>query len=247
MSRIVQGTLQATVFGSAVALVMGFCACLDYDLNSWDSEEPPTPDPPVEGDDDDFVEPEDEDEQWEVEPLDHDPGVIIEEGDDDDFDEPEELPPCDETIQADWQWWGSMPFGYEDDPTDGNGLPYYDPGYTMVDYSTVSMPDQGHITSGYDKVYRAEFQVDTMPPALFLSMQSDDGMAFYLNGQLVGEWGGVWQEEGCVNDNAGCTESIIVAPVDVTSYLVYGRNVAAARVSNPVDNSYFEVYTECVE
>jgi hypothetical protein len=247
MSTIAHQTVRAAVLGLGAVFVLGFVACLDYDLNSWDSDEPPTPDPPELGDDDDTVE---DEEQWEVVPLDDDPGVIIEEvpsDDDDDFEEPDELPDCDETIEADWQWWGSMPFGHEEDPTDGNGLPYYDPNYTMVDYSTVSMPDQGHITSGYDKVYRAEFQVDTMPPALFLSMQSDDGLAFYLNGQLVGEWGGMWQEEGCVNDNAGCTESISVSPVDVTAYLQYGRNVASARVSNPVDNSYFEVYTECVE
>ena len=86
-----------------------------------------------------------------------------------------------------------------------------------------------------------------MPPALFLSMQSDDGMSFYLNGHQVGEWGYGWQEEGCVNDNAGCTESVNVAPVDVTSFLVVGTNTAAARVSNAVDNSYFEVFTECVD
>jgi hypothetical protein len=103
------------------------------------------------------------------------------------------------------------------------------------------------VPSGQDKVYRAEFIFDQMPPALFLSMQSDDGMSFYLNGQLVGHWGGAWQEEGCVNDNAGCLESVTVTPVDVTSYLQVGTNVAAARVSNPIDNSYFEVFTECVD
>ena len=227
----------------AALLLMGPQACLEYDLDSIGGPPPEQPDDPPE--DPPEEPPEDE---WVLDPDTPELDVPeVPEVDPPDDDPPEDLPDCDDTIMADWQWWGSMPFGHEDDPSDGNGVPFYELGYTMIDYSTVSMPDQGHVPSGYDKVYRATFEVNQMPPALFLSMQSDDGMAFWLNGQLVGSWGGGWQEEGCVNDNAGCTESFFVSPVDVTSYLVTGTNVAAARVSNAVDNSYFEVFTECVD
>lgn len=231
---------------AGILLVVGMVACLDYDLNRWGEEEIPE----AEVGDDDVTDPEvwhpeaagpgQPDIETEDPPEEDDPPEELPE-------EEEDLPDCEDTVMADWQWWGSMPFGHEDDLTDGNDRPFYDVNYTMVDYSTVSIPDQGHITSGYDKAYRATFWLDAIPPALFLSMQSDDGLAFYLNGELVGEWGGLWQEEGCVNDNAGCSVSITVPPVDVTDYLVVGNNVAAARVSNPVDNSYFEVYTECVD
>ena len=239
-------TFRTLITAGASLLVSGMISCLDYDLNHWGEEEPPAPE--IEVGDDDVADgydvepgPQGEAPEWpeEEEPVEDDPP--------EELPEEEDLPDCDETVMADWQWWGSMPFGHEDDLVDGYGRPFFDVDYTMVDYSTVSIPDQGHITSGYDKAYRAEFDLNQIPPALFLSMQSDDGMAFFLNGELVGEWGGTWQEEGCVNDNAGCTQSVVVPPVDVTDYLVVGRNVAAARVSNPVDNSYFEVYTECVD
>ncbi len=63
----------------------------------------------------------------------------------------------------------------------------------------------------------------------------------------VGQWGGGWQEEGCVNDEANCGETTEVAPVDVTALLVAGENTIAARVSNPVVNSYFSITPECIE
>ncbi len=242
--------LNVLMFASLLLIAMGVVVittgCMEYDLDSY--AEPPA-DPPEEPEEPDDPPDDPPDDEWVLDP--DEPILDVPEIEEDppvEEDPPEEdLPDCDDTIIADWQWWGSMPFGYEWDPTDGNGLPFYDPWYTMIDYSTVSMPDSGHVPSGYDKVYRATFEVNQMPPALFLSMQSDDGMSFFLNGHKVGEWGYGWQAEGCVNDNAGCSESVTVPPVDVTSFLVVGTNTAAARVSNAIDNSYFEVFTECVD
>jgi len=148
---------------------------------------------------------------------------------------------------ADWQWWGSQPFDHEDDPEDDAGRPFFATDYDMVGYSTVVLPDQGHMPPGTDRVYLAWFELGGEPPALFLSMQSDDGMAFWVNGQLLGEWGGGWQEEGCVNDDSNCSEYVIVDPIDIAPLLHEGWNVVAARVTNPIMNAWFDTYTECVD
>jgi len=111
----------------AMLAVVGMVACLDYDLNRWGEEEVPVPEA-EEGDDDDFTEPpgigdpdlvdmeHPEGEEEEPPPEEDDPP--------EELPEEEDLPDCEDTIMADWQWWGSMPFGHEEDLTDGNGLPF---------------------------------------------------------------------------------------------------------------------------
>jgi len=156
-----------------------------------------------------------------------------------------ELPPCSQATFPNWFWWGGQPFGEQDAATDSAGRPHWDMNFDMVGFSTVGLPDQGHSPPGTDRVYRAEFDLEFVPAVLYLWMQSDDGLWFWANGQLVGHWGGDWQEEGCVNDDAGCTESTVVVPVDISDYMVEGRNVVSARVSNPVNNAFFDIYVAC--
>ena len=159
--------------------------------------------------------------------------------------DPPPPPDCDDVVFPAWSWWGSMPFTTEADPTDGSGSPWYSPAFVQVDYSTVSLPDQ-NIPTGQDRVFRATFTLATLPPNLSLNLQSDDGLRVYVNGTAVGQWGGAWQEEGCVNDLAGCGTTESVEPVDVTGLLVAGENLVAARVSNPVVGSYFSITPECI-
>ncbi len=230
----------------AVLLPFVLSACSDYYLHTGLQPNPP----PLGQDEDD---PDDYDEPATLPGDPDDPGDPpdeidpLEEEQPEEPEEPEELPDCEDTIMAEWQWWGSLPFGYEEHPYDGMGRAFYEPDYQMIDYSTVGMPDQGHTPPGYDRVYRATFDLWGEPPALFLSMQSDDGMWFFVNGVEVGQWGGGWQEEGCVNDDANCEESITIDPIDISDLLVEGSNVVAARVTNAIDNTYFDVYTECVD
>lgn len=80
-----------------------------------------------------------------------------------------------------------------------------------------------------------------------MDLQSDDGLWLWVNGVAVGHWGGAWQEEGCVNDEARCSVTNTVAPVEVTDLLVAGDNLVAARVSNAVDASYFQLHARCEE
>lgn len=215
-----------TVFAAAVALLL--TGCSENALVALSSGvEPQLPgEGTTEGDDDDATDPT---------------------GDDPAGDNVDEYPPCEDTLDTfTWDWWASQGFTDEADPTDESGRPFYEPDAYMVGWHTIVMPVVD-IPPGHDMAFRAHFTIENLPPALFLSMQSDDGIWFWVNGTEVGHWGGDWQEEGCVNENAECTETTTVPPQDITDLLVPGDNVVAARVSNPVMNAWFEVLTECVE
>ncbi len=154
--------------------------------------------------------------------------------------------PCaDDPGPAAWTWWGSQPFAEEDGPSDGSGRAWYATDYEMVGWSTVSMPDSGHCPSGYDRVYRAWFDVSDVDHKFKFRLQSDDGIWLYVNGEYVGHWGGDWQEEGCVNDDAGCEVAVDVDPINITEYLHEGSNLVAARVSNAIDSHWFDLQWEC--
>jgi len=145
------------------------------------------------------------------------------------------------------QWWGSMPFSTEPDLTDPAGNPFYATTFDLKDWSTVANPDSGHTPSGYDKAYRVELTLAATGPEVWVDLQSDDGLWVYVNGASVGHWGGGWQQEGCVNDDANCLEYVYADPVQVTDHLHVGVNVLAVRVSNAIDQSYMGVRPRCVE
>ncbi len=230
---IVRSSLDRLVPLPVLAAVAGLvlAGCSESALRAL----PSPPDPPVQDD-----------------PVDD----VVTDGDDDDatdpWDDPGgdneiELPPCEDTLDtSEWDWWASQPFEEPEHPVDESGREFWEPEAWMVGWHTVVMPVQ-NIPPGTDEVFRATFTIETLPPKLYLSMQSDDGIAFWANGVQVGQWGGDWQEEGCVNDNANCSETTTVPPQDITDLLVEGENVVAARVSNAVMNAWFEVLTECVD
>lgn len=145
-----------------------------------------------------------------------------------------------------WSWWGSQPIAEEADPEDAAGHAFWDPAYDMVGWSTVVLPEH-NIPVGADRAYLAHFSLPTVPENVSFDLASDDGLWLWLNGTFVGHWGGEWQEEGCVNDDAGCVITVSVAAVDVTASVLPGDNVIAARVSNPVMDAWFDVQARCVE
>lgn len=155
--------------------------------------------------------------------------------------------PCDDVALESLTWWGSMPFSTEPDPADSAGRPFYAWDYEMRDWSTVSMPDSGHNPSGNDRAYRGVLSLPSVGERIFVDLQSDDGLWLWVNGLAVGHWGGDWQEEGCVNDEANCLATHAVDPVEVTAHLVAGENLFAARVSNAIEGSYFQLHARCVE
>lgn len=203
--------------------------CIDYGMHAWNDQGEPLPadtDLPV------------------------DDGARLDTGalDDTGWDDPidEEPVDCDGVDFGPWQWWGSQPFTTPDDPVDGSGRPFHAPDYDMVGWSTIAMPEQ-NVPSEHDKAFRATFELSEVPPDMHLELQSDDGLWVWVNGVEVGHWGGDWQEEGCVNENASCLEQVDVEPIDVTGLLVPGTNVVAARVSNAIDRSWLELVPFCQE
>ena len=88
---------------------------------------------------------------------------------------------------------------------------------------------------------------EQVPAGLSLDLQSDDGLWVYVNGTEIGHWGGSWQAEGCVNDNAWCGVTTQVDPVDITPWLNAGENLVAARVSNAIDGAWFELTVICAQ
>jgi len=155
------------------------------------------------------------------------------------------LPLCGEQLDLGWQWRASSPFDSEQGLVDTEGRSFWETDFLMNNWQQIALPDDGHIPAGSDRIYRSTFQLGTLPEALYLSVQSDDGLWLWLNGSALGHWGGDWQQEGCVNDDAGCAGSQDVAPIDVSNKLAAGANVLAARVSNPLVNGYFDLYPAC--
>jgi len=155
-------------------------------------------------------------------------------------------PTCADVVLEPWQWVGSPTFADAADPVDGAGTPFWDPTADSSGWDAVVLPDRA-IPIGEDRAYVGLFDLPEVPVNLSLNLQSDDGITVWINGVFVGQWGGDWQLEGCVNENAQCLVTIQVPPVDVTGLLHVGTNLVAARVSNPVQNAYFEIIPECVE
>lgn len=145
-----------------------------------------------------------------------------------------------------WAWTGSPAIVAQADPTDASGAPFWDPAFVEEGWLPAPLPDRSAAT-GADRAYRATFTLDALPGAVLVDLQSDDGIWLWINGAPVGHWGGDWQQEGCVNEDAECSVTVDVPPVDVTEWLVVGPNTIAGRVSNPVANSFFDVIPSCVE
>ncbi len=155
-------------------------------------------------------------------------------------------PTCADVTFEPWLWVGSPTFADAPDPVDGGDAPFWDLTADTSGWDAVTLPDRA-IPIGEDRAYVGLFDLTDLPVNLSLNLQSDDGITVWVNGVFVGQWGGDWQLEGCVNENAQCLVTIQVDPVDVTELVHVGTNVVAARVSNPVQNAYFEILPECVE
>jgi len=151
-----------------------------------------------------------------------------------------------EGIPVAWSWLARAPFPEEPDPVDALGVPFYEVGHDELGWSAVTLPDRS-VPVYHDRVYRTSVELPHLPPGLTVSLQSDDGIWLWVNGVQVAHHGGDWQQEGCVNENANCLVTEVVPDIDLTPWLVEGPNVIAARVSNAIENAYFEVIPTCVE
>lgn len=118
-------------------------------------------------------------------------------------------------------------------PRDRSGQPWHNPAFDDRDWPVITLPDVQHQTEASDRFYRGVFALLRIPRAVTVTVASDDALWLYLNGVQVGHWGGGCYTEGCVNDPLGmCGTNSVVAPIDVTRFLVTSRNVIAAHVTD---------------
>jgi hypothetical protein len=99
-------------------------------------------------------------------------------------------------------------------PQDGEGRYWYDYDFDDSGWSQISLPDYVTGTSASDRYYRASFDLGCPPESAMvnLSFASDDGIWVYVNGSLLGHWGGACHAGGCVNDPVGTCGGSEVVP-----------------------------------
>ncbi len=160
-------------------------------------------------------------------------------------DDSAQVDPC-EGVELDWSWAASEPYPENVDPSDYEGLYFYEAGFDEEGWSPVTLPHVGAIPETTDRAYRAVIELADTEADVQVTPQSDDGVWLWVNGDFVGHWGGDWQQEGCVNEAANCTDTTVVQPVAIGDLLVVGENVVAARVSNPLVDSFFDLTARCL-
>lgn len=148
-------------------------------------------------------------------------------------------------FDADWTWTASDAIWGPEDPADDDGVAFYEPDYSGS-FASLTLPDAHQVPAGADRAYRTVVPLEDVPQ-LLVDIQSDDGLWLWVNGVEVGHWGGDWQAEGCVNDEANCLEYVTVDPIDITDFVAPGDNLIAARVSNAIEGSWFDLVPECVD
>jgi murein DD-endopeptidase MepM/ murein hydrolase activator NlpD len=138
---------------------------------------------------------------------------------------------ADELMVLAGQTWKASPVGADcAGPIDLDGRPWYETGFDDSSWTDALIPDNGTIPSGQDRYYRLNYHV-AEPTSTEVTLSSDDGTWLYVNGQLVGQWGGDCQGEGGADG----------VVVDIGGYLQAGDNVIAVHVHNGPGDSSFDV------
>lgn len=137
-------------------------------------------------------------------------------------------------------WRRSAPWtGALDGPRDAQNRAWFDPDFDDSAWAAVELPDGPHPDgSVHDRYFRARFAWDGQT-SLRLSFVSDDGLAIFINGQRVGEWGQGWRKSGCVNAAPSClnTQAVPALVIPETA-LRTGDNVLAVDTWNGPDAGF---------
>jgi hypothetical protein len=137
-----------------------------------------------------------------------------------------------ETTPVGWSaspiWTGDM-----SGPVDGLAHPWWSPAFDDTTWASIGLPDQRTDNNADDRYYRGHFTSDGKT-AYTLHLASDDGLSLWLNGTLVGTWGGAWRQGGCVNEPTQCPQGNTSVPDQpLPSALIHaGDNVIAVDVWN---------------
>jgi hypothetical protein len=132
--------------------------------------------------------------------------------------------------------------GNQAGPQDAGGHFWNDPAFDDSQWSTVTLPDTGVDLDADDRYYRSHFTWDGVS-SLSINFATDDGLAIYVNGNLLGSWGNGWRQQGCVNGPSTCLVNFSVPAQDIPpGMLTIGDNVLAIELWNGVvlgGNSFY--------
>lgn len=157
-------------------------------------------------------------------------------------------PGCEAASLPALAWTAAPPWSGDSLPVDAAGRTFADADFDAAGWSAAALPAVNTVPQGQEGGWRALLTLaEPLPPGVQTTLQSDDGVWLFVNGAQVGHWGGGFQEEGCVNEQASCLVTESVAPVALTGTLQPGTNVVAARISNAVAGSWFDLALTCVE
>jgi len=142
-------------------------------------------------------------------------------------------------------WYGSAI--YEDSPfkpgKDTLGHTWHDYSFDDNSWSSITkLPDKNWGCTDCDRYYRGHINLEASDLNnfnYFINFQSDDGIWIYINGRLLGHWGGEMHKGPAVNSPIWGGDH--VEPVYIGDKLQEGKNVIAVHVSNGPIDSYFNL------
>ncbi|MCL5999772.1 MAG: beta galactosidase jelly roll domain-containing protein [Chloroflexi bacterium] len=140
-----------------------------------------------------------------------------------------------------WKKLPSVWMGDQAGPRDAGGYDWHHPLFDDSPWSDVALPDRGLDLSADDRYYRARFAWDGTS-SLSMSVASDDGLAVYVNGNLLGAWGNGWRQPGCVNGAATCARSTEIPSQAIPAAMLRpGENVIAVDVWNAATCCFYSL------
>ncbi|MBI2567733.1 MAG: hypothetical protein HYV63_11940 [Candidatus Schekmanbacteria bacterium] len=139
-------------------------------------------------------------------------------------------------------------------PRDGSAQPWYEPAFDESAWGRVELPLAtalaGEQPAMSDRYFRKHFRWTAAGcggpcGAPVLSFETDDGLAVYVNGALLGKAGGEWRALGCVNRAEACSVNTDVPATPIpTELLREGDNVIAVDVWNAAVEYHADVRLE---
>lgn len=159
------------------------------------------------------------------------------------------------SLEADVEWRASEPMKSGREPRNKAGLKWYEAGFDDSEWELIDLPDDGTFgeKKRHARYYRSYFSLSKPQEAVSVSLTgsaskaeetsqesesfdavfaSDDGIAIYINGRLLGRW--IGDNDGCVNDPLQrCGYNAVVPPVSIPpAFVKPGKNLLAVRVLN---------------
>lgn len=126
---------------------------------------------------------------------------------------------------------------------DNKSFEWYQYTFNDSNWNSTKLPDKDWKCRNCDRYYRGYFEISTISDYFHdyaIDVQSDDGIWIYINGKYFGHLGGDVHKEGCVN-TAYCLQNRTINPIQIDDYLIKGKNVIAARVSQSIGSEYFDL------